>query len=182
MSYRIVFTGNVKDTYVGDVEGKKLYDAYLDGSLPERFEVNGMAVTGKSVKAIFDEQDPDNKDHASEMASKLRQEHQEYEEWRKTQVSLPASRRAQNLGLARVLWQTLKGRKPTKAEEDEIIRKSEAWLEEHPDFHAASPAAYLSKEDIAQRASQMTEENTMKKIGDLLPTNALKLAERHLNA
>lgn len=179
MSYKIVFSGKIEERYLDSFRGRELAEKWKNDDLPEKFSIGDDVYETKAIKAIIaDVSNPDRTQEEESNAEKNAQVEREFQSWRSSELLRSADERGSELAFARFIWQSVKGVRPTEAEEKDIQEKSTEWLRTHPDFHRANPVAYLKKSDLVVTS----REGEPRHIKDQIRINGLLYAERHLNA
>lgn len=180
MSYKIVFKGGLEPIYVDDDRGANLMTKKQNGELDGDVSINGSLYDSKSIKAILQgESDPDSNEKKNEFTEMIEAENRSFKEWRRQRLLMPPKERAESVSFMNYMSQALRGRPLTHNEIQEVKQKQEEFFTEHPDFHTANPTCFFQKNDLILEG----EENLpMLPIQSALKLNALKYAERHLNA
>lgn len=172
MSYRIVFKGDLPDEYVDEGTGRKMADAWEQGTLSGRVSVNGNLYEVSAIKAIMSGfANPDTSSRHQTNTDEVRKIWDDFNQDKNRRLALTPEKRAQETGLAEMLFGAYK----TTFPREEVIKLQQKFFETHPNFAQAKPTIYkhLLKTPIMGRGKE-----TAVHVADLTVMAALSLAEK----
>lgn len=180
MSYRIVLSGKFEDIYVEDGRGAGIAVDFENGSMPPIIDINGQKISSKLIRAVIPNVgNPDSEDAKERGMAMVGRVNREFAEWRRKRLRLSPKERAQSTAFMDMLSTSIRHRRLTEEEKQEVIAAQEKWFEAHPDFHTANPSCFFSREQIQKI---QTTKGDMVSLSEVMSVNSLNYAEKHLNA
>lgn len=176
--YKVIFKGSVEPVVISMAAGDQLKAKLDRGDTTGYIDVAGSYVQVNTIKAVVPNDDSDTQGRREELTEQIAQADAEFKAWRQSRLKMSAKERAQSVAFFNYLCQALRGRPLTNKEKDDVRSAQEKWFTEHPDFHAANPVCYFSKDELSMEEEHLP----MKGVLRLAKINALNYAERHLNA
>lgn len=143
MSYRIIFKGQIPEEFVEETVGRNLSDAWERNSLPSKVNINGNLYESNSIKAILSGfNNPDGGDKKEEMAEMIREVQREHREGIGQLLALSPEKRAQNTGIAELVFRSQTNAPMSETVRQQIIERQASFFEENPTWAHANPACY----------------------------------------
>lgn len=166
--------------YLTSMEGQQLMDDLKRGAVKGMIELNGNLISVGSIKAIQpDAGDPDRSSMKHDFQAMMDEIEQDTQKRKAQLLALSPKDRAQNIGLARVMWRAIKGRDLEGEEKAAVIAAQERFFEKNPNWGEANPSCYLSKHDITER-TMMVKRGEMVTIEDAMAVSVTQFAERQV--
>ena len=142
--HKVLFKGDIEPIFLPFHEGEKLMRDLEHGALSGMITLKGQLVTVSSIKGVIPNQsDPDSSDRKNAGTDVIDKINREYRQWRREQLRLPASVRANNLNVPRIVWRAHTGDANIPIDiQAQIIQLQTEYLTANPTLVYANPICY----------------------------------------